>query len=242
MENKQLNSKVFLVLCFLIFPFSIHALVFPDSFMTFRDTVYLQNRELLETMRLYAQAKQDIQNTLTSTDMYLALSRCEYLMGITFRAAGRTNEAAAFFEQGISWAEESLEIHPTSEGYRILGTNISFLCEVRRSYGLKNYKQVERNANLALELDRNNLMAQYLIAAFYVVAPWPVSDIRKGANLLAEITKQNIATMDKEDLFNLYLMLQVASLKQKKNQEAQTWRERAAAIYPTNNFISLLIK
>ena len=84
MENKQLNNKVFLILYFLILPFSIHALVFPDSFISFRDTVYLQNRELLETMRLYAQAKQDIQNALTNADMYLALSRCEYLMGITF--------------------------------------------------------------------------------------------------------------------------------------------------------------
>jgi hypothetical protein len=48
--------------------------------------------------------------------------------------------------------------------------------------------------------------------------------------------------MEKEDLFNLYLMLEAAYLKQKKNQEAQVWHERAAALYPTNHFISLLVK
>ena len=241
-KNKQQNIMITVFIFFIVIPFSAYAQVFPDSFIVFRDSVYMQDRELLETMRLYVTAKQDIEMHFTGADLYKALSRCEYLMGISFRLDGRTNEAAAFFEQGIMWAEQSIEIRPTSEGYRLLGTNISFLCEVRRSYGLRNYKQIEKNANLALELDPNNLMAKYLIAALYVVAPWPVSDLRKGAALLEEITRQNYLSMEKEDLFNLYLMLQAVCLKQKKNQEAQVWCERGASLYPTNNFISMLVK
>jgi hypothetical protein len=48
--------------------------------------------------------------------------------------------------------------------------------------------------------------------------------------------------MEREDLFNLYLMLEAACVKQKKPQEACVWHERAAALYPGNNFITLLVK
>ena len=60
-------------------------------------------------------------------------------MGLSFQIEGKKNEAAAFFEQGIVWAEEALARMPTSEGYRLLGTNISLLCGVRRSYALSNF-------------------------------------------------------------------------------------------------------
>ncbi|MDR0315795.1 MAG: hypothetical protein LBH97_02720, partial [Treponema sp.] len=133
----------------------------------------MQNRNLPETIRLYTTAKQDIEKLFTGAGLYLTLSRCEYLMGISFRAEGRSNEAAVYFEQGIALAEESLVLRPTSEGYRLLGTNISFLCEVRFSYGLRNYPKIEENAKKALELDPGNLAARYLIAAQYVAAPWP---------------------------------------------------------------------
>jgi tetratricopeptide (TPR) repeat protein len=202
----------------------------------------MQNRTLLETMRLYTAAKQDIDRLFTGPDRYLMLSRCEYLMGISFRAESRNNEAAAYFEQGIAYAESSLELRLTSEGYRLLGINIAFLCEVRRTYGLRNFSKIEENAKKALELNPNNLVAQYLIAASYITAPWPLGNVRKGMTVLEEITRQNYLSMDKEDLFNLYLMLEVGCLKQRRNEEAQIWHQRAALIYPTNNFISLLVK
>jgi tetratricopeptide (TPR) repeat protein len=169
-------------------------------------------------------------------------SRCEYLIGLSFRAESRKDEAAAFFEQGIAWAEESLAIQPVSEAYRLLGTNISFLCEIRRSYGLVNFGKIEENAQKALALNPDNLTARYLIAASYVAAPWPFGNVRRGAALLEEILRQDIVGMEKEDLFNLYLMLEAACIKQKKPQEARIWHARAAALYPTNNFISLLVK
>jgi len=231
-----------LVLCFfLVCPMTTHAHVFNETFIAFRDTVYLQNQDIQGTNNLYTAAKQDIEKSLTGVDKYLALSRCEYLMGISFKAAGRDSEAAGFFEQGIRWAEESLAIQPTSDGYLLLGTNISFLCEVRRSYGLRNFGKIEENARKALELDPNSLMAQHLIASRYIVAPWPFADVRRGAAILEEIIRQDYLSLEKEDLFGLYLLLEAACIKQRKNQEAQTWRERAAAIYPGNNFISLLM-
>ena len=239
----RLNAVFFIISCvFLLLPPAAYAQVFPNSFISFRDTVYMQNKTLLETMRLYTAAKHEIENLFTGADLYLALARCEYLMGLSFRTDGRNSEAAAYFEQGIAWAEDSLGMRPSSEGYRILGTNIAFLCEVRRAYGFKNIGKIEENAKKALELDPDNLAAKYLIAARYVTAPWPLADVKKGAAVLEEVISQNYLTMDKEDLFNLYLMLEVASLKQKKNNEAKIWREKGSELYPTNDFITLIME
>ena len=82
-------------------------------------------------MRLYTAEKQEIEISLSGVDKLILLSRCEYLMGITFRAENRNKEAAVYFEQGIVWTEESISINVTSEGYRLLGTNnfIRFLVE-----------------------------------------------------------------------------------------------------------------
>ncbi|MHB9291767.1 hypothetical protein Holit_00850 [Hollandina sp. SP2] len=227
----------------LLFPAVLsYAQVFPESFCTFREKVYAQNTALLEVMRLYTQAKQDIESAFTGAELYTTLSRCEYLMGLLFQMEGKKAEAAAFYEQGIAWAEESLARKPTSEGYRLLGTNISLLCGVRRSYALSNLSSIEENANKAIALDPQNLTAYYLIAAKYVAAPWPFGNVRRGASLLEEIAEQNTGGMEKEDLFNLYMMLECACLKLKRNREAQIWHERAASLYPTNNFISALLK
>ena len=243
MKNKQ---QIFMVIIFCVFftqtISASHANNYPNSFTVFRDTVYMQNRSLLETMRLYTAAKQEIETSLSGVDKLILLSRCEYLMGITFRVENKNTEAAAYFEQGIVWAEESINIDPTSEGYRLLGTNISFLCEVRTSYELRNYKKIEENAQRALELNNNNLMAKCLIATFYISAPWPVSDVRRGMRILEEIIQQNYSYLDWEDQFNIFLMLQAACLKLKRNQEAQIWRAGGEAIYPTNNFIRFLVE
>jgi tetratricopeptide (TPR) repeat protein len=163
-------------------------------------------------------------------------------MGLSFQVEGKKNEAAAFYEQGIAWAEESLARRPTSEGYRLLGTNISLLCGARRSYALAHFGGIEENADRAIDLDPQNLGAHYLIAAKYVAAPWPFGNVRKGASLLEEITRKNIADMEREDLFNLYLMLELACIKLRRNKEAQIWHEKAVLLYPSNNFISVLLK
>ena len=240
MNKSKLTTIIFLSI-FLYLPMALNAHVPTVTYIIFRDAVYLQNANLPETMRLYAAAKQEIEQSFTGADMYLALSRCEALMGVTFKAAGKDNEAASYFEQGIAWAERSLALQPTSNGYLLLGSNISFLCEVRPSYGMRNIGKIEENAIKALELDPNNLMAKHLIASRYILAPWPFANIRKGVAILEEITSQNYMILERDDLFSLYLLLEAANLKQRKNQEAQIWRDKAAAIYPGNNFISLLM-
>jgi hypothetical protein len=62
------------------------------------------------------------------------------------------------------------------------------------------------------------------------------------ATRLYTAAKQDIETrFTGVGLFNLYLMYEAACLKQRRNDEAQIWHQRAAALYPTNNFISMLV-
>ena len=242
LDNNIFRAIVIIACIFIVLPVAANTKILPASFFEFQEFVYLQSGNMTETMRFYRIAKQDIEKTLTGADFHLALSRCEYIIGLYFRAEGRANEANTFFERGIASAEKSIELHPSSEGYRILGTNVAFLCEGKLSYGIKNVGKIDDYAKLALELDSKNLTARYLIAAKYVVSPWPFGNVRKGIALLEEITAENINAMEKEDLFNLYLMLEAACHKLNRHQEAESWHLKAAALYPTNKFIEILVK
>jgi hypothetical protein len=214
----------------------------PASFYALRDAVYMQNSSALQIVRLYGAAKTEIEQTLAGVDLYIALSRCAYLAGITFQTEGRKSEAAAYYDQGIAWAEDSLSITPTSEGYQYLAANIALSCWVRpRSYALANVGKIEEDAQRALALNPQNLAAQYIIAAKYIQAPWPIGNMKKGAKLLREIINQNIESLEREDLCNIYLAMALVSQKEKKNGEEEIWLERALALYPTNRFRETLL-
>jgi hypothetical protein len=215
----------------------------PDSFYALRDTVYMQDSSALQVVRLYAAAKTEAEQVLAGVDLYIALSRCAYFAGITFQAEGRKSEAAAYYDQGIVWAEDSLSIRPTSEAYQYLAANIALSCWVRpRSYALAHIGKIEENAKRALALNPQNWAAQYIIAAKYIQAPWPLGNIKKGANLLREIVGRNLESLEREDLCNIYLAMAVVSQKEKKYDEEGLWQERALALYPTNRFRETLLR
>jgi tetratricopeptide (TPR) repeat protein len=220
-----------------------NACALPGSFYRLRDAVYMQNTSTVEILRLYAAAKEDFDRTLSGAGYYVALSRCAYLVGITFQAEGKKPEAAGSYLQGIAWAEDSLAITPTSEGYQYLAANLALSCWVMPlSYALKNVNRIEENAQKALALNPQNAAARYVIAAKDIQAPWPVGNTRKGENLLREITSCELAALEREDVFNIYLAMAVVCQKEKKTGEAAIWQDRALALYPTNRFKETLLK
>jgi tetratricopeptide (TPR) repeat protein len=215
----------------------------PDSFYVLRDAVYMQNTSTPQIVRLYATAKTEIEQTLTGVDVYIALSRCAYLAGITFQAEGRKSEAAAYYDYGIARAEDSLSITPTSEGYQYLAANIALSCSVRPlAYVFANVGKIEEYAQRALALNPRNWAAQFIIATKYIQAPWPIGNMKKGANLLREIISRNIESLESEDLCNIYLAMAVVSQKEKRNDEDGTWQGRALVLYPTNRFRETLLR
>jgi tetratricopeptide (TPR) repeat protein len=215
----------------------------PNSFYLFRDAVYMQNSSAVQILRLYNTAKTEIEQTETEAGLYTALSRCAYLAGITFQAEGRKDEAAACYDQGIAWAEDSLSLRPTSEGYQYLAANIALACWVRpRSWALKHIDEVEENAQKALALNPQNLAARYIIAAKYIQAPWPIGNMKKGAALLREILDQDLDFLEKEDLCNIYLAMALVCQKEKKTDEEKIWQGGALALYPANRFRETLLR
>jgi tetratricopeptide (TPR) repeat protein len=215
----------------------------PPAFYLFRDTVYMQNTSTAQTVRLYTAAKTDIEQTLDGAALYRALSRCAYLAGVSFQAEGRKNEAAAFYDEGIAWAEESVALSPDSEGYQYLAANTALSCWVKPfSYALAHADEIEEYAQKALDLDPQNLAAQYIIAAKYIQAPWPVGNMKKGAALLRKIASRDLAALEKEDICNIYLAMAVVCRREKKSGEESVWQQKALALYPGNRFRETLLK
>jgi hypothetical protein len=234
---------LFVVLFQGILLYAQNAQTLPGTFYALRDAVYMQNASSLQIVRLYGAARTEIEQAFTGVDLYKALSRCAYLAGITFQIEGRKSEAAAYYDQGIAWAGDSLSITPTSEGYQYLAANIALSCCVKpRSYALANAGKIEEYAQRALALNPQNWAAQYIIAAKYIQAPWPVGNMKKGANLLREIISRNLESLEREDLCNIYLAMAVVSQKEKKNDEERIWQGMALALYPTNRFRETLLR
>jgi tetratricopeptide (TPR) repeat protein len=243
-----MNKKVILLCLYILFfhgtlSYARNSQTLPHSFYAFRDAVYMQNTSTVQIVRLYTAAREEIEQTLDGAARYIALSRCAYLAGITFQAEGRKAEAAAYYDEGIAWAEDSLSLMPTSEGYQYLAANIALSCWVRPlSYALTHIGKVDDNAEKALALDPQNLAARYIIAAKYIQAPWPVGNMKKGASLLREIVNQDTGSVEKEDLCNIYLAMAVVCQKEKKTDEERIWQGKVLALYPSNRFRETLIR
>jgi tetratricopeptide (TPR) repeat protein len=241
MKNK------FLLPCFLALIIQgtfIHAQnTLPNSYYVFRDAVYMQNSSITQIVRLYVAAREEIEQNLFGAEMYIALSRCAYLAGVIFQAEGRKNEAAVYYDQGIAWAEDSIAIKPTSEGYQYLAANLALSCWVKPlSYALANHGKIDKNVQRALTLNPHNLAAKYIIAAKYIQAPWPVGNVKRGASLLREIINQDLSSLEQEDVVNIYLAMAVVCKKENKYEEERNWQGQALAMYPTNRFRETLLQ
>jgi hypothetical protein len=90
---------------------------------------------------------------------------------------------------------------------------------------------------MALTLDPQNYVAQYLIAAQYVHAPSLFANYRKGVQMLEEIEARHngeISDIEKEYRYNLYATMALAYYKLKRWDESHVCMEKVYAIYPTN--------
>jgi tetratricopeptide (TPR) repeat protein len=228
---------------FLIAGVSLGADPLPDWFIPLRDAVYEQNLGAGEIWDLYREVKGKAEAALSGRLLYTTLSRCEYMMGRAYQYEERKNEAAARYEEGIAWAEKSLEAGPSPEGWQMLAENISQSCAVKPvSYAMANGLKVERYAKKALELDPSNGAALYMLAARYVYAPSPFNNFKRGIQMMEDILAKNDRGLQKDDLFNVYSAIGYAYFQQKKYGEAKPWFEKSLSVFPTNKFVGNMLK
>jgi tetratricopeptide (TPR) repeat protein len=222
---------------------ALYAAALPDWFTALRDAVYKQELRADRIAPLYQDAVKEAQTKLGGQDLYLMLSRCEYMMGRAYQYEERKNEAAACYEKGIEWAQKSLDEGASAEGWRMLAENISQSCVVKpASYAMANGLKVERYAKNALAIDPRNAAAQYMIASRWVYAPAPFHNYQRGIKMMEDILRQGEAAMDKDDRFNVYSAIGYAYVQQKKYREARPWLEKSLTVYPTNKFVQDILK
>jgi tetratricopeptide (TPR) repeat protein len=214
----------------------------PDWFILLRDAVYEQNLSADEMVPLYRRAMEKARVEFSGAGQYLMLSRCEYMMGRAFQYENRKNEAIDRYDAGIDWAEKSLEVRPSGEGWRMLAENISQSCAVRTTgWVMANGLKVEKYAKNALGLDARNAAAQYMLAARWVYAPSPFGNYRRGIQMMEEIIGNNTMVMGRDDIFNVYSSIGYAYFQQKKYAQARPWFIKSLEIYPTNKYVQGLL-
>ena len=229
--------QLVLFLLFLSIPASGETL--PEWFIPLREAIYEQNLKADEIAPIYLEISNRAKSSLSGSEQYIVLSRCEYMMGRAYQFEEKKNEAASHYSEGISYAEKALELQKSAAAYIMLAENISQSCAVRSvSYAMANGLKVERYAKSALEIDSRNAAARYLIAARWVYAPSPFNNYRKGIEMLNAIPGES--DMEKDDMFNIYSALGYIYIQQKNKSQAQIWLLKSLEIYPTNKYVQSL--
>jgi tetratricopeptide (TPR) repeat protein len=129
---------------------------------------------------------------------------------------------------------------PSADAWVLRAENLAHLIQTSGwAFAMSNGLDVERFARNALELDRRNAAAQYLIAARWVFAPRPFNNFRRGVEMMEAIFSEG--DMGRDDHFNVASAIGWAHVQQRNFGDAVPWLERALAVYPTNRFAADLL-
>ncbi|MDR2659442.1 MAG: hypothetical protein LBC27_05565 [Spirochaetaceae bacterium] len=228
---KLWNIVVF-VLAFAVAP--VYAENPPDWFTPLRDAVYDNKTGAAQVALLGGEVEERAKLELGGTDLLNILSYCEFLIAKAYQNENADDQAKKHLQQGLDYADSSVKIKPTAEGYRMMSENISQLCTLNSAaWVIANGLKVEAYAKDGLEYDKRNAACAYLIAARWVYAPAPFYNIKKGINQMENILSGSY-DLQKDDLFNVYYSIAYAYNRNKQPDKAADWIEKALALYPSN--------
>jgi tetratricopeptide (TPR) repeat protein len=212
----------------------------PEWLVPLREAIYEQQLSADAVRPLYSAAKTAAQTHLSGAALDVALSRCEYFMGRALHYEKREKEANVHYHEGIRLAQRALQTAPSAEAWAMRAENLSQTCSIGPwTYTVANGLDVEKFAKNALALNSRNAAAQYMVAARWVFAPAPFSNIRRGIEMMEAILVNG--DTDKDDLFNIYSAIGYGYIQQKKITDARPWLLKSLEIYPTNKFAAELL-
>jgi tetratricopeptide (TPR) repeat protein len=199
-----------------------------------RDAVYGGTSSAASIEQLGGGIEARAKMELSGTDLYNTLSYCKFLIATAYLNEKNNDKALQNFQQGLDYADTSVTIEPSSEGYRMKSENISQLCILNSTaWVIANGLKVEAFAKKGLEYDSRNAACGYLIAARWVYAPAPFSNIKKGISQMEQILSGSY-DLQKDDLFNVYYSIAYAYNRAKQADKAKPWLEKALSLYPSN--------
>ena len=212
----------------------------PDWLIPLRDAVYEQQLTANQIRPLYTAATAAAQERYSGTALDIALSRSEFYIGKVLQEEERDEEARSHFNEGMRLAIRALEASPSSDSWTLRAHHLAQLCSLGPwSFTVANGLDVGRFAERALEFNSRNATARHIIAARWIFAPSPFSNIRRGIQML-EDTLAN-ADLTKEDLFSVYSSIGYGYVQQRRFDDARPWLLKALEIYPTSKYASDLL-
>lgn len=224
-----------------IFPAISEAESLPGWMIPLREAIYEQILSADQVRTLYLSVSATAGTNLSGTALDIALSRCEYFMGRAYLYEERNQEARTHFTEGLRLAERAVSAAPNAEAWALRAENLAHLCQIGSvAYVTVNGPNVERYAKNALTFNSRNALAQYLIAARWVYAPWPFNNIRRGIEMMMDIIDNG--NMEKDDRFNVYSAIGYAYIQQRRSDDARIWLTRSLEIYPTNKYVAELLR
>ena len=230
-----------LLLIFVLFcPINLMAQSLPQWLVPLREAIYEHRLTANQIVPVYNTARAAARENLSGTALDLALSRCEFFMGRALLFEERNQQARPHFAEGLRLAEGVIQTAPNAEAWVLRAENLAHLCQIGPwSFTVANGLDVDKFAKNALNLNRRNAAAQYLVAARWVFAPAPFHNHRRGIEMMEAITRNS--DMQKDDRFNVFSAIGYAYLQQNKPAEARPWVLRAQEIYPSNKFAAELL-
>ena len=135
----------------------------------------------------------------------------------------------AIAEEGLPFADKSIELNNKfSESYRVRGALISNKISGMIS-GMKNGSLAEEDIDIALQIDKNNPLAQIEKARMYINKPGILGgDVNKGIEIIKSVIKDN------PKLEKGYVNLGIAYVEKIEIQNAINIFKRLLEINPDN--------
>lgn len=218
-------------------------LILWEDYLVLRDSVYNNASNVTNLLEMYQKAIESAYENFTEDELYIALSRCEFILGRAFLFEHDNENAAIHFSSGAEYAAQALEINDSGMGTLMYAENVSQNCLLQpMSYVLKNGPKVKGWAKKVLQNEPKSGAAMFLMNAQLIYAPAPFSNYKKGIKELEKIFEQENIWLEKDDLFNILSAIGLGYLELNNKTQALTCFNYALEIYPGNINIRKIIE
>ena len=214
-----------------------------DEYVELRDSVYNNSYDLDGIKNLYTKAVESANLNFTGNDLSIALSRCDFILGLYYTFTEKKELASQTFDTGIAFAELALKNHKDDYLATLMyAENLCQNCGVKPfSYVVKNGPKIQVWADKTLTINPNSGSAMYLLYAQYIFAPAPFANYKKGLNEMYQVLQKPNVILQKDDTFNITSAIGYAYFKLQENEKAVQWLNKSLEIYPDNLFVNSLM-
>lgn len=246
--NKKLK-KVTTFICTLLIASSLSVFadtdyknVLWDDYITLRDAMYNSDTSADGLLPLQQKAKESANSLFTDDKLYIALSRCEYIMGRAYSYEENKEMAETYYDKGEALAKKALDIKETAPALLMWAENISQNCSVKGvSYAISMGTKVQGLAKDVIKMDPKNGAALYMDSCQHVYAPSPFHNFKKGIKELTALYEDKSNNYQKDDLFNITSGIGYGYMKKKDYEDARYWFNKSLEYYPGNKFVKGLL-